>query len=196
MAKNEVYSELLQEKQSTCAELDKLMDEWLTELYAQHMLREAQSYYERVRQPAVIKKAGEYLYFMTGGRYTLQSASDGRRLFAVDGMQRRTSEKEWSSGLGDQIYLAVRVALAMAFAGQIESMPLILDDILVRFDEVRQKEALRFLADLGKTEQVFLFTCSEETRRLAVEVQKELAGETDSVHLFEISKGTIEAKGV
>ena len=196
MAKNEVYSELLQEKQSTCAELDKLMDEWLTELYAQHMLREAQSYYERVRQPAVIKKAGEYLYFMTGGRYTLQSASDGRRLFAVDGMQRRTSEKEWSSGLGDQIYLAVRVALAMAFAGQIESMPLILDDILVRFDEVRQKEALRFLADLGKTEQVFLFTCSEETRRLAVEVQKELAGETDSVHLFEISKGTIEAKRV
>lgn len=56
MAKNKVYSELLQEKQSTCAELDKLMDEWLTELYAQHMLREAQSYYERVRQPAVIKK--------------------------------------------------------------------------------------------------------------------------------------------
>lgn len=42
--------------------------------------------------------------------------------------------------MGDQIYLAVRVALAMAFAEQIESMPLILDDILVRFDEVRQKK--------------------------------------------------------
>lgn len=130
---------------------------------------------------------------MTGGRYTLQATFDGRQLFAVDGMQRRIPEKQWSSGLGDQIYLAVRVSLAVAFSHQIEPMPLILDDILVRFDEERQKEALRFLADMGKEEQIFLFTCSEETRRLAEVVRGELAGETDTVHVFEISKGTIQA---
>ena len=101
---------------------------------------------EEVRQPVVIRKAGEYLRFMTGGRYSLQSTFDGRQLFAVDGMQRRIPEKEWSSGLGDQIYLAIRISLAVAFSHQIESMPLILDDILVRFDEERQKEAIRFLA--------------------------------------------------
>lgn len=173
------------------AGMDRYVDDWLTDLYAHHMLREAQAYYEKVRQPVVIRKAGEYLRFMTGGRYSLQSTFDGRQLFAVDGMQRRIPEKEWSSGLGDQIYLAIRISLAVAFSHQIESMPLILDDILVRFDEERQKEAIRFLADLGKEEQVFLFTCSEGTRRLAAAVQQEQAGETDTIHLFEISRGTI-----
>ena len=85
------------------------------------------------------------------------------------------------------------MSLAMAFSKQIEPMPIILDDILVRFDEQRQKEAIRFLADLGRKEQIFLFTCSMETRKLAEEVQKLLAGETDTIHLFEIEQGTIES---
>lgn len=80
----------------------------------------------------------------------------------------------------------------MAFSKQIEPMPLILDDILVRFDEQRQKEAIQFLASLGKKEQIFLFTCSDATLELAEEVQKQLAGETDTIHLFEIEKGTIK----
>lgn len=70
-------------------------------------------------------------------------------------------------------------------------MPIILDDILVRFDEQRQKEAVQFLASLGKKEQVFLFTCSKATRDIAAAVQQELAGETDTVHLYTISQGTI-----
>ena len=156
------------------------------------MLEQAQEYYERVRQPVVIRQAGEYLNLMTQGRYTLQASLDGKQLFAVDGSQRRVPEKQWSSGLGDQIYLAIRISLAMAFSKQIEPMPLILDAILVRFDEQRQKEAIQFLASLGKKEQIFLFTCSDATLKLAEEVQKQLAGETDTIHLFEIEKGTIK----
>lgn len=193
MAKSDEYGRLLQQKQNRKAELDRVVNEWLADVFTQHMLGEAQEYYERVRQPVVIKTAGEYLQLMTQGRYTLQASFDGRQLYAVDGSQRRIPEKQWSSGLGDQIYLAIRISLAMAFSKQIEPMPLILDDILVRFDETRQKEALRFLASLGKTEQVLLFTCSEATRNLAKEVQQELAGETDTIHLFEIEKGTIKA---
>lgn len=191
MAKSDAYGKLLQEKQNRKAELDSKVDEWLTCLFAQHMIGEAQSYYERVRQPLVIRQAGDYLHLMTQGRYTLQASFDGRQLYAVDGTQRRIPEKQWSSGLGDQIYLAIRISLAMAFSNQIEPMPLILDDILVRFDEQRQKEAIHFLADLGKKEQIFLFTCSQTTRDLAAEVQRDLAGETDTIHLFEIEQGTI-----
>ena len=191
MAKSDAYGQLLQEKQNRKAELDGKVNEWLTCLFAQYMLGEAQSYYERVRQPLVIRQAGDYLHLMTQGRYTLQASFDGRQLYAVDGTQRRIPEKQWSSGLGDQIYLAIRISLAVAFSKQIEPMPLILDDILVRFDEQRQKEAIHFLADLGKKEQIFLFTCSQTTRDLAGEVQKELAGETDTIHLFEIEQGTI-----
>lgn len=191
MAKSDAYGKLLQEKQNRKAELDGKVNDWLAYLFAQYMLGEAQAYYERVRQPLVIRQAGDYLHLMTQGRYTLQASFDGRQLYAVDGAQRRIPEKQWSSGLGDQIYLAIRISLAMAFSKQIEPMPLILDDILVRFDEQRQKEAIHFLADLGKKEQIFLFTCSQTTRNLAGEVQQELAGETDTIHLFEIEQGAI-----
>lgn len=192
MAKSDSYSKLLQEKENRETVLDGQVDNWLTMMYAQYMLGEAQAYYEKVRQPLVIRKAGEFLNLMTQGKYTLQATFDGRQLFAIDENQRRIPEKQWSSGLGDQIYLAIRVSLAMAFAQQIEPMPLILDDILVRFDEERQKEAMRFLASLGKSEQIFLFTCSKQTRDIAKEVQRMLAGETDTVHLFEIEQGTIK----
>lgn len=191
MAKSDSYGKLLQQKQNRETVLDNKVDQWLSAMFAQHMIGQAQEYYERVRQPLVIRTAGDFLHKMTQGRYTLQASFDGKELYAVDVNQRRIPEKQWSSGLGDQIYLAIRISLAMAFAQQLEPLPLILDDILVRFDEKRQQEALRFLADLGKKEQIFLFTCSEETRRIAEEVQKLLAGETDTVHLFEIEQGTI-----
>lgn len=193
MAKSEDYSKLLQEKENRKSVLDAQVNDWLICLYAQHMLGQAQAYYERVRQPVVIRQAGEYLHLMTQGRYTLQASFDGSQLYAVDGMQRRIPEKQWSSGLGDQIYLAIRISLAMAFSRQLEAMPLILDDILVRFDEERQKQAIRFLSDLGKKEQIFLFTCSSQTRDIASEVKNTLSPEHDTIHLFEIEQGQISS---
>lgn len=74
---------------------------------------------------------------------------------------------------GDQVYLALRLAMALAFGRQMEPLPIVLDDIFVRFDEGRQKETLRFLMDLGKEQQIFLFTCHAQTMRLAEEIGKE-----------------------
>ena len=71
-------------------------------------------------------------------------------------------------------------------------MPIVLDDILVRFDEERQKAALRFLANVGKKEQVFLFTCSRMTRNIAIEVQQEEGLIDSGIHIFEINKGSIQ----
>lgn len=54
-----------------------------------------------------------------------------------------------------------------------ETLPIVLDDIFVRFDEERQKETLRFLMELGKEQQIFLFTCHERTMKLAEEAGRE-----------------------
>lgn len=43
--------------------------------------------------------------------------------------------KIWSSGTGDQVFLAIRLAMALSFGEQIEPLPIVLDDIFVRFDE-------------------------------------------------------------
>ncbi|EGL39425.1 hypothetical protein HMPREF1039_0919 [Megasphaera lornae] len=193
MAKNEESSRILQKRQIRQAELDQQVDRWLVYMFAEYMLGEAQAYYERVRQPLVIRQAGTYLQRMTAGRYTLQASFDGKQLYAVDESQHRIPEKQWSSGLGDQIYLAIRISLAAAFSKQLEPMPIILDDILVRFDEERQKEALRFLAEMGEKEQIFLFTCSQATKELALAVQREDTPKNTPIQLFEIEKGRIQS---
>ena len=36
-----------------------------------------------------------------------------------------------------------------------------IDDDILSIDEERQKETLRFLMELGKEQQIFLFTCHE-----------------------------------
>ena len=84
---------------------------------------------------------------------------------------------KWSSGLGDQVYLALRLSLAEAFAEKIESMPLLLDDVLVRFDLERQKLTLQVIEQLSERTQVFLFTCHETTSHLA----------GDAVHKYDLS---------
>ena len=84
MAKSDTYSKMLQEKENRKTILDGKIDVWLTMMYAQYILGEAQTYYEKVRQPLVIRNAGDYLRLMTQGRYTLQATFDGRQLFAID----------------------------------------------------------------------------------------------------------------
>ena len=64
--------------------------------------------------------------------------------------------------------------MALAFGKQVEPLPVVLDDIFVRFDEERQRQTLRFLMELGKEQQIFLFTCHARTMQIAHEVGKEL----------------------
>ena len=78
--------------------------------------------------------------------------------------------------------------MALSFGEQLEPLPIVLDDIFVRFDEERQCETLRFLMELGKTQQIFLFTCHAQTMRIAEEVGKEKAT-GEFIHL---KSGTIE----
>ena len=98
---------------------------------------------------------------------------DGKDVSIIDEFYRKKESKVWSSGTGDQVYLAIRLAMALSFGEQMETLPIVLDDIFVRFDEERQKETLRFLMELGKEQQIFLFTCHERTMKLAEEAGRE-----------------------
>jgi len=63
-----------------------------------------------------------------------------------------------SSGTSDQLYLALRLAAIEKRLVSSEPMPLILDDILVNFDDARAKAALDILADLSRKTQIIFFT--------------------------------------
>jgi uncharacterized protein YhaN len=53
----------------------------------------------------------------------------------------------------------MRYALVEEFAKRAESLPVIMDDTFVNFDEIRIKRTAQAVHELLKTNQVLFFTC-------------------------------------
>lgn len=172
LSQNRDREKALQEKSQLEAEFSKSLEDWLTQVFVGHFIEEAQLIYEKEKQPQVVSLADAYLQKLTKGIYSLEINFESNELYARKEGGERLTVEQWSSGLGDQIYLALRLSLARCFGSQVEPLPLILDDILLRFDEERQREALYLLADLCEEEQIFVFTCQEGMLRLAKEMKE------------------------
>ena len=63
-----------------------------------------------------------------------------------------------SDGTRNQLYLSLRLASLVRRAGLAESMPLVLDDVLIQLDNQRASAALGVLAEVSRTMQVLFFT--------------------------------------
>ncbi len=87
--------------------------------------------------------------FDDAGRPLLLGIRPGGEEVRVTGM---------SDGTRDQLYLALRLASVDNWLRHHEPVPLIVDDILVHFDDQRLEAALRLLADLSARTQVICFT--------------------------------------
>jgi uncharacterized protein YhaN len=83
--------------------------------------------------------------------------ADGR-VVGVEGM---------SEGTCDQLYLALRLASLETYLAEHEPIPLIVDDILIQFDDDRAGAALQALAELSKQTQVIFFTHHQHLVRMA-----------------------------
>lgn len=128
-----------------------------------NILLEADRIYRDEHQPDVLKRAGEYLSVITGGRYN--------RIFITEGSQselevRSENNKEiilnyLSRGTCEQVYLALRLAMVDHLDPKEERLPLFLDEILVNWDGIRLKNGLKIIKELSLKRQVFLFTCHD-----------------------------------
>jgi uncharacterized protein YhaN len=63
-----------------------------------------------------------------------------------------------SEGTRDQLYLALRLASLLRHAQIAGPMPLVLDDVLIHFDDERSRAALEVLAEVACKMQVIFFT--------------------------------------
>lgn len=118
-------------------------------------------------QPEVVKTADKLVVTMTGGRYGLELDLRTAQITAVSGGTGKISD-QWSTGLGDQIHLSIKLAIAREMASP-EGLPVILDDVLQMFDSDRKRAACKALGELSKEMQILLFTCDAETFVLALE---------------------------
>ena len=83
-----------------------------------------------------------------------------------------------SDGTRDQLYLALRLAHVEQQVVTTEPLPLVLDDLLIHFDDERSGAALSVLAELSDQTQVLLFTHHARVRDLA----HEIGGQRTYVH--------------
>jgi uncharacterized protein YhaN len=141
--------------------------------------REIERYREENQGP-LLARAGELFPRLTLGRYRgLRVGFDAGddpvlRCVRADGTEVGV-DPDLSEGTRDQLYLALRVASLERHALLNAPMPVVLDDVLVHFDDARAAAALTVLAELATKTQVLLFTHHPRVLELARAVLPEEA---------------------
>ena len=158
--------------QATLAELSDHADEYIRVVLAKQILeREIEAYRERNQGP-ILGKASELFERLTLHRYTGIETDTDRKGKVV--LQAKTANgslievSRLSTGTRDQLYLALRLAALEHFAAAGQSVPLLLDDLFVHFDDERTQAGLRVLDELSSTVQVLLFTHHERVAEQAM----------------------------
>lgn len=166
---------LEQEISQAHAHVVDLVEDFAIYRLMHHLLtQELRSYLEAHQNP-VLERAGSFLMRLTSGRYTsLRSEGDGseRSLVIVGSDDSDYSPSALSEGTASQLYLALCLAGVLEVqnerrqAGH-ERIPIMLDDVLMTFDDERAAYALDLMAEIGEEQQIVLFTHHDAVRQLA-----------------------------
>ena len=141
--------------------------QWVSLSIGQSLIREAKTKYERERKPAVVQQGEHFFSLITSQRYPRLISPPGETQIQLeDGSGHRKQLAELSRGTAEQLYLALRFGLIREFSRRSESLPVVMDDILVNFDPERASEAARAIAELANENQVIVFTCHPSTADL------------------------------
>lgn len=157
--------------QDARAELDRLIPVYrqlvLQERLLQTMLEETA---QQQRGP-LVARTSEYVSRLTNGAWTQlltgidDAGASQAQLERADGSS--VAITDLSEGTRDQLYLALRLAVLVDGAARGERMPLVVDDILMTFDDVRAAAALQLLADVSSEFQVIFLTHHEHLVEIA-----------------------------
>lgn len=131
--------------------------------------RVVQSYRERHQGP-VLQRAGEIFARITLGSFSgliTDYEDDKQVLLGQRANATRVGVAGMSQGGRDQLFLSLRIAAIEEHLKQREAIPLVIDDLLVQFDDARASATLSVLADLARNTQVLFFTHHEHLCELA-----------------------------
>lgn len=138
--------------------------QWLILRVASELLQATRSHYEAKHRPAVLARAEQLFVAWIGGEYSgfdhLSESGLDAVIRADDG--KRVPLAGLSRGTAEQLYLAMRIALVEHLATQQESLPLVMDDVLVNFDPERAPRVARSIEEISRTRQVIYLTCHKE----------------------------------
>jgi uncharacterized protein YhaN len=154
-------SSLRFDRAQVAAQLLKQRQRWQGLQRAANVVGRMKRKYERTCQPAILAATGEFLKPLTDGRFANVWTPLGERDLLVDDEQGRTySLDELSGGTREQLLLATRLAVISDLSRRGVELPIVLDDVLVNFDEPRTNAAIDTLLGMANEhQQMLFFTC-------------------------------------
>jgi len=167
-------------------QLRQAIERWQTVSLAGQTLEHVRRVYERDHQPIVLREASEFLARLTKGRYSRIWAPLDREVLLIDSAAGETLDVEkLSRGTREQIFLSLRLALVAAYARRGVELPMVLDDVLVNFDQDRATAAAAVLRDFAAAgRQILFFRCHEHIYKLFKSLKvacQELPGQVAAV---------------
>lgn len=148
--------------------LDRLEETYRALEYAQKALKEASEELQRRFAPRIAETTQMLFSQLTAGRYNKLRITQDLSLQIGAREEDVLRSHQWrSDGTVDQLYLALRLAVARELT---PNSPLVLDDALVRFDDIRLRSALRLLEKESADRQVIIFTCQKREKKLLEKV--------------------------
>ena len=141
-------------------QLQQLQGEYDAIALAMTVLDEANTTLQNRFSPALGARAAEIFSKITAGRYQKVLLSRDLSL-ETDSEGAQRSVQLLSQGAADQLYLAVRLAICDLVLPEDKSVPLILDDALLTFDDDRLHATLDYLLEESEKRQILLFTCQK-----------------------------------
>lgn len=164
MERDVAATEERQRRSDLQGRLEAESERWSVLALATEIVMRARAAYERAHRPAVVEAAERYVREWTDGQYRRIIAPLGGQ---IEGMEHRDGSQVplagLSRGTAEQLYLALRLGLVEHFAAGAEPLPIVMDDILVNFDDERAARAARSIEELATRQQVMYFTCHPET---------------------------------
>ncbi|MBS9535356.1 AAA family ATPase [Mycobacterium sp. M1] len=148
------------------AEVARLVEAWMVAALQRKLLEDVLDGLGSGDARPLLDHAGRLLEQLTGGRWVaLRADEDGatRTLRVIRADNVPFEPKQLSEGTADQVFFALRLAAVAELhrervqAGE-AALPLVLDDVLMAFDEARVRSALQILVTLAPGLQVIVFT--------------------------------------
>ncbi len=178
-------AQFAEEAQSMSAECVELGHRYMQLHLARLILQTTIENYRKQHQAPLLKRANELFRQLTLQQFHglcvgYQYQTDQPILLAIrnentEGIQTISM----SDGTRDQLYLALRLASIEHYLTKNTSFPLILDDILINFDDQRAQATLQVLGELAQKNQILFFTHHVHLVELA---KKSVAPEQLMIH--------------
>ena len=162
------------EAEEALAQVSLLTSEYALKTAAAVVLRREIQRFAEANQGPILTRASELFQRLTVGRYESISSEFSEKDEAIL-VCNRASEgavdvEGLSDGTRDQLYLSLRLAALEHHMRDNESMPLVVDDVLITFDDPRSRATLEAMIGLARSGQILFFTHHRRLVELAEQV--------------------------